>query len=50
MVRIHINPPIHKSSVLKKIDFGVNGENQGLKLRKTKELAIRILTEAEFKK
>jgi DNA ligase (NAD+) len=38
------------SSVSKKVDFVVVGEDPGSKLDKAKELGIKILTEAEFKK
>jgi len=38
------------SSVSKKVDFVVIGEDPGSKLDKAKELGIKILTEAEFKK
>jgi DNA ligase (NAD+) len=38
------------SSISKKVDFVVVGEDPGSKLDKAKELGIKILTEAEFKK
>jgi DNA ligase (NAD+) len=38
------------SSVSKKVDFVVIGEDPGSKLDKAKELGIKILTEEEFKK
>lgn len=38
------------SSVSKKVDFVVVGEDPGSKLEKAKDLGIRILTEEEFKK
>jgi len=38
------------SSVSKKVDYVVVGEDPGSKLDKAKELGIKILTEAEFKK
>jgi DNA ligase (NAD+) len=38
------------SSVSKKVDFVVIGEDPGSKFDKAKELGIKILTEAEFKK
>jgi DNA ligase (NAD+) len=38
------------SSVSKKVDFVVAGEDPGSKLDKAKELGIKTLTEEEFKK
>ena len=38
------------STVSKKVDFVVAGEDPGFKLDKAKELGIKILTEGEFKK
>ena len=38
------------SSVSKKVDFVVVGEDPGSKFDKAKELGIKILTEEEFKK
>jgi DNA ligase (NAD+) len=38
------------SSVSKKVDFVVIGEDPGSKFDKAKELGIKILTEEEFKK
>jgi DNA ligase (NAD+) len=38
------------STVSKKVDFVVAGEDPGSKLDKAKELGIKILTESEFKK
>jgi DNA ligase (NAD+) len=38
------------STVSKKVDFVVAGEDPGSKLDKAKELGIKILTEGEFKK
>jgi DNA ligase (NAD+) len=38
------------SSVSKKVDFLVIGEDPGSKFDKAKELGIKILTEEEFKK
>ncbi len=38
------------SSISKKVDFVVVGEDPGSKFDKAKELGIKILTEAEFKK
>jgi DNA ligase (NAD+) len=38
------------SSISKKVDFVVAGEDPGSKLDKAKELGIKILTEEEFKK
>lgn len=38
------------SSVSKKVDFVVVGEDPGSKYEKAKELGIKILTEEEFKK
>jgi DNA ligase (NAD+) len=38
------------SSISKKVDFVVVGEDPGSKYDKAKELGIKILTEEEFKK
>jgi DNA ligase (NAD+) len=38
------------SSVSKKVDFVVVGEDPGSKFEKAKELGIKVLTEEEFKK
>jgi DNA ligase (NAD+) len=38
------------STMSKKVDFVVAGEDPGSKLDKAKELGIKILTEGEFKK
>jgi DNA ligase (NAD+) len=38
------------SSISKKVDFVVVGEDPGSKLDKAKELGIKTLTEEEFKK
>ena len=38
------------SSVSKKVDFVVAGEDPGSKSEKAKELSIKTLTEKEFKK
>jgi len=38
------------SSISKKVDFVVAGEDPGSKLDKAKDLGIKILTEEEFKK
>ena len=38
------------SSVSKRVDFVVAGQDPGSKLDKAKELGIKILTEEEFKK
>ena len=41
---------ITASSISKKVDFVVAGEDPGSKFEKAKELGIQILSEAEFKK
>jgi hypothetical protein len=42
--------PVTASTVSKKVDFVVVGEDPGSKFDKAKELGVKTLTEEEFKK